>query len=150
MKFDFAIVDCLVEQDGKFLIMAEGKPGREGKYNLPGGHVDDEETLAEAAIREVLEETGYQVELTGFLGIYQSIYPAKQLNVSGPVFLAKVIGGAARPSEAHPESRWVSADELLELAASGKFWTTYPPDLVRDYLRRGSYPVELVSSKLVK
>lgn len=147
MKFDFAIVDCLVEQDGKFLIMAEGKPGREGKYNLPGGHVDDEETLAEAAVREVEEETGYHVELTGFLGIYQSIYPAKQLNVSGPIFLARVIGGEARVSKEHPESRWVTADELLELATAGKFWTTYPPDLMRDYLRRGSYPLELVSSK---
>ena len=147
MKFDFAIVDCLVEQDGKFLIVAEGKPGRAGLYNLPGGHIDDTETIAEAAIREVEEETGYQVQLTGFLGIYQSIYPSRGLNVAGPVFLAKVVGGSAQVSEEHSESRWVTEEELFELAATGKFWTTYPPKLVKDYLERGSYPLDVIRSE---
>jgi 8-oxo-dGTP pyrophosphatase MutT (NUDIX family) len=150
MKYDFAIVDCLVEHEGKFLVIMESKSGREGRYNLPGGHVDDFETIAEAAIREVKEESGYQVELTGFLGIYQSIYPEKQLNVGGPVYLAKVTGGEAQASVEHPEVVWMTADEILEVADAGKFWTSYPPDLIRDYLRRGSYPMELVSSKLIK
>jgi 8-oxo-dGTP diphosphatase len=74
MKQEFAIVACLVEQDGKFLIVQESKPGREGLYNLPGGHVDGEEALAETAIREVKEESGYDVELSGFLGVYQTIF----------------------------------------------------------------------------
>jgi ADP-ribose pyrophosphatase YjhB (NUDIX family) len=147
MKFEFAIVDCLVEKDGKYLLIQESKPGRERLYNLPGGHVDGVETIAEAAIREVEEESGYQVELTGFLGVYQSIYPEKQLNIAGPVFLAEVVGGEARVSKEHPEVRWVTRDELLELADSGKFWTTYVPRLIHDYLRRGAYPLDAVSSK---
>jgi 8-oxo-dGTP pyrophosphatase MutT (NUDIX family) len=147
VKLDFAIVDCLVEKDDKYLLIQESKPGREGLYNLPGGHIDDVETIAEAAVREVEEESGYQVELTGFLGVYQSVYLEKQLNVGGPVFLAKVIGGDARITEEHPEVRWVTRDELLELADSGRFWTTYVPRLIHDYLRRGAYPLDAVSSK---
>lgn len=146
MKFDFAIVDCLVERDGKFLIIQEGKSGRSGRYNLPGGHIDNTETIAEAAVREVKEETGYDVELTGFLGMYQSVFADKELSVAGPVFLGKVVGGESQASAEHPEVKWVTADELIAMAARGEFWTKYPPVLVKDYLRRGAFPLELVSS----
>jgi ADP-ribose pyrophosphatase YjhB (NUDIX family) len=146
MKFEFAIVDCLVEKDGKFLIIKESKPGRDDLYNLPGGHVDGDETLAEAAIRETEEESGYIVGLAGFMGVYQSIYTEKQLNVSGPVFLANVIGGKARTTAEHPEVRWVTIQELLHLYDAGRFWTTYPKQLMQDYMRRGAYPLDAVSS----
>lgn len=150
MTYEFAITACLVEQNSKFLIVQESKPGRTGKYNLPSGHIDDFETIEAATIREVLEESGYEVALTGFIGLYQSIYPDRQLNVGGPVFLGKVTGGQATPSAEHPAVRWVSADELLNLYASKKFWTTYPPIALRDYLRRGAYPLDAVSSMQYK
>lgn len=146
MKHDFDITGCLVEKDGKFLIVQESKPGRTGLYNLPSGHIDDLETVAEATIREVEEESGYKVELTGFIGVYQSIYPDANLNVSGPVFLAKVVGGDARPTSKHPEVKWLTPEEMLELHAAGKFWTKYPAIAVQDYLRRGRYPLEVMSS----
>lgn len=146
MKLEFAVVDCLVEQDDKFLIVQEGRPEREGRYNLPGGHIDGAETLAEAAVREVREETGYEVELLGFLGIYQSVFVDRGLNIGGPAFLGKVVGGELQVSDAHPDVKWVTADELFAMAERGEFWTTYPPILLQDYLRRGAYPLELVSS----
>lgn len=39
-------------------------------YNQPAGHVEKGETLEQAAVREALEETGWDVALTGFLGLY--------------------------------------------------------------------------------
>ena len=39
-------------------------------YNQPAGHVEPGEDILNAAIRETLEETGWQVTLTGFVGIY--------------------------------------------------------------------------------
>lgn len=146
MKHDFNITSCLVEHEGKFLIVGEDGRGRGGLYNFPGGHIDDLETLAEAAVREVKEESGYEVELTGVLGVYQSIYNEKQLNVGGPVFVGKLVGGEATTSAAHPEVRWVTADELRQLVQDGKVWTKYPIVALEDYLRRGAYPLELVSS----
>lgn len=147
MKFDFAIVGCLVEHEGKFLLVKESKPGREGLYNVPSGHIDNDETLAQAAVREVLEESGYHIELTGFLGFYQSIYPENHLNVGGVVFAAKVIGGDATPSEVHPEVSWFSPQELMQLSQDGMVWTQYPPIALEDYLRRGVYPLDTVSSQ---
>lgn len=67
---DHALVSVVVEQEGKFLLVQESKPGRERLYNVPGGHVEGHETLQEAAVREVKEESGYDVELTGLLGVY--------------------------------------------------------------------------------
>lgn len=147
MTFDFAIVGTLVEKDGKFLMVMESKAGREGLYNLPSGHVDDDETIAQAAVREVLEESGYEVELTGFLGFYQSIYPEKSLNVGGVIYLAKVVGGEAKPSKAHPDVAWFTHDELQTMAREGKIWTKYPPILIDDFARRGAYPLDAVSSE---
>jgi 8-oxo-dGTP pyrophosphatase MutT (NUDIX family) len=141
---DHAIVDVLIIDGDKFLIIQEGKAGREGLYNLPGGHVEPNETLFEAATREAREETGYEVELTGLIGVYQSVY--SHLNVSGPLFSAKVIGGEATPTAEHPEVRWVTKDELHELARTGKFFTTYPPFAVDHYASRGAFPLDVVTA----
>jgi len=48
-----------------------------GCWGLPGGYVDPGESVAEAALREVLEETGYRVELGRLIGVYSD--PARQV-----------------------------------------------------------------------
>ena len=55
------IAGCLIEHDKKFLLVQEAKPAVYGKWNTPAGHVDEGETLEEAALRETKEETGYDV-----------------------------------------------------------------------------------------
>jgi 8-oxo-dGTP pyrophosphatase MutT (NUDIX family) len=147
MKHLFDIVDCLVERDGKFLIVQETGPGRDGLYNVPGGHIDEDETLAEAAMREVFEETGYQVELTGVMGMYQSVFGDRGLNVGGMCYLGRVVDGDAIASAEHPEVRWVTTDELLELVRAGKFWSHYVGQLIDDYKRRGAYPLDAIFSE---
>src|SRR5688500_5504855 len=112
-QMDHAIVDVLIVDGDKFLLVQEGKPGRNGRFNLPGGHVEANEELFEAAVREAKEETGYDVKLTGVVWIYQAIYA--HINVSGPVFSAKIIGGSASPSAQHPVIKWVTRDELHQL-----------------------------------
>lgn len=61
-------VATVVHRDGKFLMVREREAGEE-VINQPAGHVEPGETLQQAALRETLEETGWHVELTGFLGI---------------------------------------------------------------------------------
>jgi 8-oxo-dGTP pyrophosphatase MutT (NUDIX family) len=142
---EHAVVDVLaIDKDGKYLLIEEGRPGREGLYNLPGGHVEPHETLFEAAIRETKEESGYDVELTGLVGIYQAIFP--HINVSGPVFSAKVVGGEAATSAEHPSVRWVTRDELLALAKDGKLFSKYPPLAIANYQERGAFPLDVITS----
>lgn len=147
MIIDLAITDCLVVKDGKFLVIAEGKPGREGKFNLPGGHVEPDEFIADAATREVLEESGYKVKITGLVGTYQNIYEAKQVNVGGPVFAAEVIGGEAKPSKEHPEVKWITAEEAVQMERGGMFWPAHPAKVIADYQRRGAFPLDAIQSE---
>jgi ADP-ribose pyrophosphatase YjhB (NUDIX family) len=137
---DHAVVGTIIEKDGLFLLVRETKKGREGMYNVPGGHVEPHETLLEAAIRETHEESGYEVEITGLLGVYQTI--RNSINVSGPVFLARVIGGEALTSTVHPEVIWVTPEKLSKLADSGKLFTTYPPHAVKSYLDGKVLPLD--------
>jgi ADP-ribose pyrophosphatase YjhB (NUDIX family) len=47
-----------------------------GHWGLPGGHVEPGESVADAALREVLEETGWRIELGRLIGVYSD--PARQ------------------------------------------------------------------------
>ena len=60
-------VATIVEDNGRFLMVEELKGGR-AVLNQPAGHLDPHETLTEAAVRETLEETGWDVEATGIVG----------------------------------------------------------------------------------
>ena len=62
------IVGGVIERDGKFLLVQEAKEKCRGKWNIPAGHLDSNETIFDGAKREI-KETGCNVELTGVLQI---------------------------------------------------------------------------------
>lgn len=62
-------VATIVEDQGRFLMVEEIK-NNINVLNQPAGHLEKNETLLEAARRETLEETAWEVELTGVIGIY--------------------------------------------------------------------------------
>ncbi|MBA3695523.1 MAG: NUDIX hydrolase [Methylotenera sp.] len=64
-----ATVAAIVERDGKFLLVEE-TTDRGPRFNQPAGHLEDNETIVEAVIRETLEETAYTFTPEALLGIY--------------------------------------------------------------------------------
>ena len=65
-----ATVATVVVDRGRVLLVEETIDGRQ-VLNQPAGHLEPGESLAEAALRETLEETGWTVRLTAFIGCYQ-------------------------------------------------------------------------------
>lgn len=74
MSYPHVTVATIVERDNRFLMVRERSNGKL-VMNQPAGHLELNETLIEAAVRETLEETCWHVSITGFLGVGQFIAP---------------------------------------------------------------------------
>ena len=82
------VAACLIRKDNKYLLVQEGKPNIRGLWNLPAGHVDKGEQIETAAIRDVKEETGFDVELIKEIvilheGIGKSVKHIFSANITG-------------------------------------------------------------------
>lgn len=136
-------VATIVESAGRFLLVEELKAGRR-VLNQPAGHLEPNETLRQAAIRETLEETGWDVQLTGVAGIYLYTAPSNGVTYQRVCFVAKAIS-----HDPHRKldtgivgSTWLSRDEL---AAQPERWRSeLVLRCIDDYLRGPTHPLEVV------
>lgn len=90
-------VACVVVDGDRFLMVEEEIRGVR-QFNQPAGHLEPRESLQEAAVRETLEETGWEVVLDCFIGVQQWHSPVHDSDVVRFAF-------AAHPLRHHPERR---------------------------------------------
>lgn len=108
---------ALIVRDGKLLLVHNVKHGL--RIEPPGGKVHPGEGLEESVVREVAEELGVDVRVTGLFGEYPTHTPEGLFVVS--MYLCDIISGEPRICEPEkiPEFGWYSYDELLELRDTG-------------------------------
>lgn len=118
---DHPLPSChaLVRDGERFLLVQRGRPPFEGFWGLPGGGVELGETVAEAAVREVREETGLQVQVTRFLGYADGIERDAQGRVRWHYVImyveVRVAGGALQAADDARAVRWVTPAEARQL-----------------------------------
>jgi 8-oxo-dGTP pyrophosphatase MutT (NUDIX family) len=114
-------VATVVVRDGHLLCVEEQANGRGLVLNQPAGHLEPDESLTDAALRETLEETGWDVRLTAFIGAYQWKAPVRADEGSQRHYLRFAF--MAEPVRHHPEREldtgivralWMTPAELLD------------------------------------
>lgn len=137
-------VATVVVRDGRLLVVEEQVRG-ERVINQPAGHLEPDETLLEAARRETLEETGWDVTLTAFIGAYQWKAPA-----DGRHFLRMAF--AAEPLRHHPDrplddgilqALWLTPAELA--AESARHRSPLVWQVVEDFLAGRRFPLQALN-----
>ena len=100
-------VAALVTNDQGQILMVNS-PWRGWEY--PGGLIEPGETFQQALHREIREEAGVEVEITGFVGICKNV----EKNIVNIDFTARYVSGELTTSEESTEVKWFSPQEALE------------------------------------
>lgn len=127
----------------QFLIVEEISDGRV-VFNQPAGHLEADESLAQAAVRETLEETAWHVELTGFIGVYQTVSADNGICYIRNCFLARALQqdqGRELDSDI-VRTHWLSLPELK--ARHAQLRSPAVIAVIEDYLGGHVYPMSLV------
>ena len=103
--------DGLILIDNRIVLIKRGNPPFRGSFALPGGFVDYGETVENACIREMEEETGLKTSIKKLLGVYSDPGRDPRGHVASIVFELVVVGGEL----AHGDD--AAAVELFELDA---------------------------------
>jgi ADP-ribose pyrophosphatase YjhB (NUDIX family) len=115
----YLAVSAAIIRDGKVLIVRRAQPPAYGVFTLPGGVVEAGETLHEAIIREVMEETALAIEPLGLAGYREAIARDADGKVARHFvilpFAARFVAGEIALNEELTEARWLVPAELAGL-----------------------------------
>jgi 8-oxo-dGTP diphosphatase len=118
----YLAVSAAIIRDGKVLIVRRARPPARGVFTLPGGGVEAGETLHEAVIREVLEETGLVIAPIALAGHREVIARDGDGKVERHFvilpFAARWIAGEVALNEELAEAHWLVPAELAGLTTT--------------------------------
>lgn len=136
-------VATIVVRDGRLLMVEERAQGRLA-FNQPAGHLEPDETLLDAALRETREETGWDVRLTAFVGAYQWKATETGRHYLRFAFAAEPVRhDPARPlDDGIVQTHWLTPAELQQVHERHRSPLVW--QVVEDYLGGRRYPLDML------
>ncbi|MBA2370023.1 MAG: NUDIX hydrolase [Candidatus Limnocylindria bacterium] len=124
--------NCIVERNGAVLLVRLNYGPRDGRWALPGGLVESDETSEHAAIRETREETGFTVALDGLMSMWMRPgFPILVVNYRAHITGGdlQVASGEASEAAFFPKDRLPPLEELAwpSTAHGLDAWRAYEP-----------------------
>lgn len=138
-----ATVAAIVERDGAFLCVEE-RTGDGLRINQPAGHLEPDESVLDAVVRETLEESAYAFVPRWLVGVYRWQHPAKRIT-----YLRFAVAGEAtgpEPGRALDDgivrALWLAPQALRD--AVHRHRSPLVLRCVEDYLAGRRYPLDLL------
>ncbi len=108
----------LVDNSGRLLLVRRGHAPYEGTWSLPSGRAEPGEDVRAAASREVLEETGLDVEVDELLGVVYRQDPAGEFHYEIHDFACRIVGGALAAGDDAAEVGWFTEAQMTQMPLS--------------------------------
>ena len=119
LDFPFVGVGVVVRKGDQFLLIRRGKEPMKGAWSIPGGRQNLGETVKEAAIREIREETGLDIDIIGLVDVIDSIRKDDNGVVAWHATLidyaARHVAGEAVAGDDALSVGWFALEDLQEL-----------------------------------
>lgn len=136
-------VACVVHAQNRFLVVEETINGKK-TWNQPAGHLEADETLLQAAQRELWEETGIQAIPQQLLRIYQWISQDNTPFLRFTFVIELPYQLPTQPQDSDIDScLWLSADEIIN---STKLRSPLVRETILCYQHSGRYPLEILNA----
>jgi len=135
----------VLKQGDKYVLIEEVRGDKAGFYNLPAGTLEVHEDFIECIIREAKEETGADITLEHFVGMYQTVI-ATGSNVVFAVFAGSVADDATFQSDEHSVIQALSYEEIVELDKTGKLRAPTVLKAISNYRDGQQFPLETAQS----
>ncbi len=143
--YPHSTVSCICEHNGLFLLVRESVQGRL-VYNQPAGHIEDNESIIDATIRETLEETAYQVSPQYLTGIYR-YRVSPRLTFIRFSLVCDVIKNTHQSIDSDIDSvHWLSYHEIVTL--QNELRSPLVLKTIEDYKAGITYPLSLLDNNI--
>lgn len=132
-------------QGDKYILIEEVRGAKAGLYNIPAGTLEVDEDFITCITREAKEETGADVTLEHFLGIYQTVIGSGS-NVVFAIFSGTVAADATFQSDEHSVIKTLSYGEVVALEKQGVLRAPTIMKAIDDEREGRTYPLEVAQS----
>ena len=140
-------VATVVERNGEFLMVRETKDGVQ-VLNQPAGHVEPGEDVIAAALRETLEETSWEVKVTGFLGFSNAMSVVTGITYYRLVFVAEPVkfNQNAEIDSDIDSAEWMTLEEIKDPSNTPRSEMVH--QAVDDFMSGRVFPLEIFRNHL--